>query len=148
MDRILIAIDGSPGAREALETGLSLAREAGAVATVVYVRHAPPPILGDPYYQRSLSQELLRARVAMTDAEALAASMGVAIEPEILEGQPARCVLDLAEARRAGLIVVGSRGRGAIAGTLLGSVSAEIVHKARQPVLVAKRRSRARSQAA
>ena len=148
MDRILIAIDGSSGAREALETGLSLAREAGAVATVVYVRHASPPILGDPYYQRSVSQELLRARVAMADAEALAASMGVVIEPEILEGQPVRRVLDLAEARRAGLIVVGSRGRGAIAGALLGSVSTEIVHKARQPVLVAKRRSRAPRQAA
>ena len=148
MDRILIAIDGSEAAREALRTGLSLAREAGAVATLVYVRHRPLPVLGDPFYQRSLSQELLRSRVAMADAETLAATMGVAVEPEILEGQPARCVLELAAARRAGLIVVGSRGRGAIAGALLGSVSTEIVHKANRPVLVAKRRARARRQAA
>jgi nucleotide-binding universal stress UspA family protein len=144
MDRILIAIDGSPGAREALETGLALARGAGAIATVVYVRHAPLPVLGDPYYQRSLSQELMQARVAMADAEALAATMGVEIEPEVLEGHPARCVLDLAEARGAGLIVVGSRGRRAIAGARLGSVSAEVVQKAKRPVLVAKQRSRAR----
>jgi nucleotide-binding universal stress UspA family protein len=148
MDRILIAIDGSEAAREALRTGLSLAREAGAVATLVYVRHRPLPVLGDPFYQRSLSQELLRSRVAMADAETLAATMGVAVEPEILEGQPARCVLELAAARRAGLIVVGSRGRGAIAGALLGSVSTEIVHKANRPVIVAKRRARARRQAA
>jgi nucleotide-binding universal stress UspA family protein len=147
MERILIAIDGSPGAREALETGLALARGAGAIATVVYVRHAPPPILGDPYYQRSLSQEFMRARVAMADAEALAATMSVDIEPEVLEGHPARCVLDLADARGAGLIVVGSRGRGALAGAVLGSVSAEIAHNARRPVLVAKQRSRARKAA-
>src|SRR5690242_17100026 len=144
MERILIAIDGSPGAREALEMGLALARGAGAIATVVYVRHSPLPVLGDPFYQRSLSHELRRARAAIADAETLAATMGVEIEPEVLEGHPARCVLDLAEARGAGLIVVGSRGRGAISGTLLGSVSAEIVHKGRRPVLVAKQRSRAR----
>ena len=147
MERIIIAIDGSPGARAALETGLALARGAGAIATVVYVRHAPLPVLGDPFYQRLLSNELMRARVAIADAEALAATMGVDIEPEVLEGHPARCVLDLAEARGAGLIVVGSRGRGAITGALLGSVSAEIVHNASQPVLVAKQRSRARQAA-
>ena len=146
--RLVIATDGSPGAREALETGVALARGSRAAATFVYVRHGPLPVLGDPFYQRSLSDELRRARSALTEAEALAAEAGVEAESEILEGHPAERVIELARARNADLIVVGSRGRGGITGALLGSVSTEIVHKADRPVLVTKQRSRARSRAA
>jgi len=45
----LIATDGSPGACEAVEQAASLAREADAAITLVSVRHAPLPVLGDPY---------------------------------------------------------------------------------------------------
>jgi|SRR5438034_11580160 len=145
---ILIATDGSAGAREALDTGLALARGSGAVATVVYVRPAPLPILGDPFFQRSLSEELAKARAALAEAEAAAARAGVEIETEILEGDTAERVLDLARSRDADVIVVGSRGRGAVAGALLGSVSAELVHKSDRPVLVAKERARAQQRAA
>ncbi len=145
---LVIATDGSPGAHEALETGLALARESGAVATLVYVRHGPFRALGDPLYQRSLSEELRRGRSALAEAQALAGEAGVDSESEILEGHPAERVIELARARNAELIVVGSRGRGGIAGALLGSVSTDIVHKADRPVLVVKQRSRARSHAA
>ncbi|MGB2875393.1 MAG: universal stress protein [Gaiellaceae bacterium] len=143
-NRIVVATDGSAGSRGAVETALELARESGAVATFVYVRHSPLPILGCPYYQRSLSQELLQARAALADAEALAAEAGVENESEIVEGDPATRVIELARARDANLIVAGSRGRGAVTGALLGSVSRELVHKADRPVLVVKQRSRAR----
>ena len=148
MKRIVIAIDGSAGSREALETGLAIARGSGAIATLAYVRPGPPRLLGDPFYQRVLSEELGRARAALADAEALVAEAGVQSETEILEGRPAERILELARARAADLIVVGSRDRGAIAVTLLGSVSTEIVNRADLPVLVAKQRSRARHIAA
>ncbi len=145
---LVIATDGSSGAREALDTGLGLARESGALVTFVYVRHKPLPVLGAPFYQRSLGNEFQHARSALAEAEALAAEAGVQSESEILEGQPAERVIELAQARNAGLIVVGSRGRGGITGALLGSVSTEVVRKADRSVLVSKRRSRARSRAA
>ena len=148
MKRIVIATDGSTGAREALETGLALARGAGAVATFVYVRPGPFSLLGDPFYQWSLSDEFEKARAALEDAEARAVEAGVESESEILEGRTAERVLDLARARNADAIVVGSRGRGAVVGALLGSVSSELVDKADRPVLVAKQRAQAGRRAA
>ncbi len=141
MRRIVIAVDGSARGREAVETGVELARAAGAVATVVYVRHAPIPILGDPYYQRALSAELQRGRTAVDKAAAPAAEVGVESESEILEGDPAEEIIELAHLRDADLIVVGSRGLCAAAGALLGSVSRAVGRGAERPVLVVKQRA-------
>jgi len=63
--------------------------------------------------------------------------MGVDAETEVLEGDPAGRILELARLRDVDLIVVGSRGLGPIAGALVGSVSREVVHRADRPVLVA-----------
>jgi nucleotide-binding universal stress UspA family protein len=141
MKRILIAVDGSDAAHAALENGLQLARASGAVATIVHARHAPVSILGDPYYERALSAELRRGRELLDEARALAADAGVAAELELLEGDPAEQIVDLARLREADLIVVGCRDRGPMAEALLGSVSQALVHRADRPVLVAKRRA-------
>ena len=148
MQRIVVAYDGSDGSHEALEQGVELARTTGAVATLVYVRHTPLPIVGDPFYDRALSRELNRGRVVLDEARAYAADAGVAAETELLEGDAAEQIVDLARLRGADLVVVGSRGRGAVAEALLGSVSGAIVHSADRPVLVAKRRARRERRAA
>ena len=148
MKRIVIAYDGSEGSREALAAGVETARATGAVATLVYVRHTPLPIVGDPFYERSLSKELRRGRDVLAEARVFAADAGVVAETELLEGDAAEQILDLARLRDAELIVVGSRGRGAVAEALLGSVSHAIVHGADRPVLVARRRARHERRAA
>jgi nucleotide-binding universal stress UspA family protein len=148
MKRILIAYDGSDGGREALEQGLQLARRARATAIVVYVRHAPLPIVGDPFYERALSRELHHGRDVLAEARLYAAAYAIVPETELLEGDAAEQILELARARDAELIVVGSRGRGAVAEALLGSVSHAIVHGADRPVLVARRRARRERRAA
>lgn len=146
--RIVVATDGSPGGGAAVETGLELARAGGAVATFVYVCRAPRPILGDPFHGRALSAELRTGRLAVDEAVARAAEAGVEAELEILEGHPAEQILELARLRDARLVVVGSRGRGTVAGALLGSVSRALVHKADRPVLVVRRREGGRRLAA
>jgi nucleotide-binding universal stress UspA family protein len=76
------------------------------------------------------------ARAALERANELVAPEGVDADEEILEGSAADRVVELARARNAHLIVVGSRGLGAVAGALLGSVSSAIIHRADRPVLV------------
>jgi nucleotide-binding universal stress UspA family protein len=55
---------------------------------------------------------------------------------ELLEGDPAEEIARLAEARDADLLVVGTRGIGAVAGSLLGSVSSGVIRRSHRPVVV------------
>ncbi|HEX2291956.1 MAG TPA: universal stress protein [Gaiellaceae bacterium] len=141
MRRIVIATDGSTGAREALEQGFELAAEVGAEVAVAFVRHAPAGFLGAPYYQDVVTEEAQHARGVIADAKLYAMRYEVEPDYEVLEGDPAQAVIDFAQAREADLIVVGSRGLGRVAGVVLGSVSKEIAQRADRPVLVAKART-------
>jgi nucleotide-binding universal stress UspA family protein len=140
MEQILVATDGSETSRAALEEAIELAAAAKAKLNVVYVRHGPLPVLGDPVYQRSLSAELGHANEVLAIATGLARTAGVEAEGEVLEGDPAKRIVELARARDADLIVVGSRELGPLAGALLGSVSRDVMHHADRPVLIATRR--------
>jgi nucleotide-binding universal stress UspA family protein len=141
MDQIVIATDGSPGAAVAVEEGVWLAKMLGAKALFVTVSRAPLPLLGEPYYQRALSIDLTRARDALAKAIAVAEERDVPFETDVLEGAPAEAILAFARNRDADLVVLGSRGRGAVVGAVLGSVSSEVVHRADRPVLVARPRA-------
>jgi nucleotide-binding universal stress UspA family protein len=132
---IVIATDGSESAERAAVAGATVARTLGTKAVLVYVRPSLGP-LGEPYYQEKLSEQMEYARAALERAQTLVSGEGCETDAEILEGNPADQVVELARARKAALIVVGSRGLGAVAGALLGSVSSAIIHRADRPVLV------------
>jgi nucleotide-binding universal stress UspA family protein len=148
MKRILIATDGSPGGAEAVEQGLALAAAVRARVTFVYVRKRAHEIVGDAYYQRALTAAFARGRQVIQEALAAAETWNVDAEGEIMEGDAAEEIAKLARSREVNLIVVGSRALGALAGTLLGSVSRAVVDRADRPVLVATGRAPARREAA
>src|SRR5512133_1403671 len=141
---IVIATDGSAGSYVAVEQGVWLAKLLDAKVTFVSVARAPFSVLGDPYYQRALTADLARARAAIADAIFAAEERHVQYETEILEGSPAEKILEVARTHGAALIVIGSRGRGAVTGALLGSVSSDVVHRSDLPVLVARPGARGR----
>jgi nucleotide-binding universal stress UspA family protein len=140
MKAIVIGTDGSESSRGAIELGIELARPTAATVTVVYVSHGPSPVLGSPYYERALSEELAKGRAALGAAASLVEAAGLVCETDLLQGNPADEIANAARERDAALIVVGSRGLGAVSGTLLGSVSRHLVRDADRPVLVAPRR--------
>jgi nucleotide-binding universal stress UspA family protein len=72
---------------------------------------------------------------------ALADAAGVDATVEVIEGNAASELLHIAELREADLIVVGSRGLGALSSAFVGSVSRWILSHAHIPVLVVKDRA-------
>ena len=142
MNRILIATDGSAGAWAAVEEGVALAAETGAEIVFVTVRH-DAPLLGDPTYQRHLTQQLQHAREALDRAEAEADRLGVRHDSEIMEGDAVTCIANVAGHRDVDLVVVGSRGHGALASALIGSVSRELLTHSPVPVMVVRAAAKA-----
>jgi nucleotide-binding universal stress UspA family protein len=140
MNRILIATDGSPAALQAVELGLELAEEHGSQVTFVHVAPAADvlPVAGFALAGPvSVPHDLDdNDRSSLDEALELAEQRGVPALTRLLVGGPARRIIDYANEIDADLIVVGSRGLGAIGGTLLGSVSRKVLHDAKRPVLI------------
>jgi nucleotide-binding universal stress UspA family protein len=141
---VVIATDGRPSSRVAVNEGLAIARELGARVTFVSAYRPPWAALGEPSYQRSLTRRLGVSRNALRDAKVAAEAFGIEAEYEIVEGRPASAIDALARAREADLVVVGSRDLSFPA--LRGSVSRGLVGHSDRAVLVAKKgRSRKRA---
>ena len=80
----------------------------------------------------TFSAELER-RVSELSSGGLGAQL---VTKDLLLGGPAHAIAEAAQENNADLIVVGNRGRSAVAGLLVGSVTHRLLHIAKVPVLV------------
>jgi nucleotide-binding universal stress UspA family protein len=132
LERILLAVDESEHARKAVPAAVELARAGGGTVHVLHVHEvvfASATVVGD-------SQEEARQLVAGVVEELRQA--GVAAEGSVRSSTagPARAILEQARDLEATLIVLGSRGLGALGGLLLGSVAHKVLQLSACPVLV------------
>lgn len=133
MDQVLVGVDGSQGAKDALRWAASAARGFGANLRVVLVPS------GDFWSQKDWAspEDVVEEAESLLDSnveEALGDDPGVALEQQVKSGDPRTVLTDLSA--EVDLLVVGSRGQGKIAGAVLGSVSQHLVTHARCPVTV------------
>jgi nucleotide-binding universal stress UspA family protein len=152
---IVAATDLSDCSRNALDHAIALARATGAELTVAHVRgnspdyedlyrsgvHEPglPPRYSDLY-----SDDLDSSLAPAYDGEA-AAAVGRTHRHQLedlprvrevgVSGQPVEAILAVAQRADAGILVVGSHGRRAVAGVLLGSTADAVIRRSGLPVL-------------
>lgn len=137
-ETIVCGVDDSTEARFALEAANALATRLDARLVVVHV--APDPAVpgvsaaaGGVGRVRAAEEEDARVLVEQRLAEVGIANGEIRVEFGHSAGVS---LVDAAKDEKAGLIVVGARGRGRLAAAVLGSVSTDVVANAPCPVLV------------
>ncbi len=138
MKRILAAVDGSEPSLHAARLAGDLATKLGAQLMLAHVcvpmvypaETAWVPIADVERAAESHAEEVLKRAAAELRKQGIEASTLV------LHGAAAETLADAAKAEDVDLIAVGSRGRGAVARVLLGSVADRLVHICPKPVLV------------
>ena len=131
---ILVAWDGSEHAKCALGEAVDLARTQDARLTLLTVA---APLRAWPGYVPPVSEADLisAAEKILAEGEALVPE-GVAVSGRTAAGDPGTELLKRMAAAGHDLIVMGSRGRGAIRSAFLGSVSHFVLNHTTTPVLI------------
>jgi universal stress protein A len=139
MQHILVPIDFSAYADQALDFAIALASKLSARLTVLHVIHIIPLGLAEggaplPYayietleaeVQQSLETYRQRVQEAGLDCDIMA-----------IHGVPFQSIIDLARDRQVDLIIMGTHGRTGLKHILLGSVAEKVVRLAPCPVLI------------
>lgn len=144
---VVVGVDGSPGAREALRWAVAEARLRQTRLRVVhawtarfagvpgggygYLDGTPELLAGDGVSDmRWAAEEMLEGMMREIAADA----DGVEVERQVVEGAAADVLIRAAA--EGDLLVVGSRGHGGLAGLLLGSISQQCAYHAPCPVVI------------
>lgn len=142
MFRILVAVDGSENSLRAVEHVLQMAR-GGCQPLEVHVLNVQPEIpfadvkrfIGEKaindYYHDEGAKALRPAR-AVLDKSAVPHTYHIAV------GAPAETIVNYAREHACTQIVLGCRGLGSLAGLLLGSVAAKVLHLTPVPITLVK----------
>jgi nucleotide-binding universal stress UspA family protein len=138
---IVVGVDGSERGQAALRFALDEARVRGARVRAICAWEVVPTAdvpfgsglaVADLADERALAERGAQALLEQLDDQT--GSAGVEVAGEVLEGPAGAVLVDAS--RDADLLVVGSRGHGAVMGLLLGSVSQHCVQHAHCPVVV------------
>ena len=140
--KILVATDGSEAALRGVRMAADLAQRLGASSSITLIsvhddtglRHAKS-VVGNAAIEdhlREQSEGELRAARELLDAVAVRHDIA------IRTGHVSEEIVAFADAGGFDLIVIGSKGRSALADMLMGSVTQRVLASARQPVVVVK----------
>jgi nucleotide-binding universal stress UspA family protein len=142
MLKLLIAVDGSAHSQRAIEAAARLQPQTvGLDVVLLHVRDVPiysdqyPPLDGSV-----IAAALQRQQSALLEAAA-ASAHGAGLTQVRTQAEVGLAAQEIARAANdlgVDMIVIGTHGRGALGGLLLGSVAQRVVHLATLPVLLVK----------
>jgi nucleotide-binding universal stress UspA family protein len=136
---VVVGVDGSRAGRRALRWALDEAARRAVDVTVVHAYDSTDlsqsTVMSEPQLERYFRRIHDDAVAVVDDALARAeVAGGIAVQRVVTRGSPAAVLLDRAGPDR--LLVVGTRGRGALGRMVFGSVSHQCLHHATGPVVV------------
>lgn len=136
--KILVPLDGSKLAEKALPYAEALAEKLGAELILTWVLH--PLIVMSDYgassYETIISLEKNEATQYLTTTQIELQKRHLPVRINILEGQAADAIIELACQERVGLIVMSTHGRSGLSRWVHGSVATKVLQHAPCPVFL------------
>ncbi|MEO8040614.1 MAG: universal stress protein [Betaproteobacteria bacterium] len=142
MRKILIAVDGSENSLRAVRHVIAEKDVYREPLSAVLITVQPPVVSGA--VKMFLNAEQIehhyreQGEAALAGARDLLAAAGIPVEHRILVGDVAQTIVRVAKDQGCAQIVMGTRGRGSVAGMILGSVATRVIALADVPVLLLK----------
>jgi nucleotide-binding universal stress UspA family protein len=133
---IVCGVDGSDGARKAARVADNLAQDLGVRLVLVHAAPVAPSVMyGVPFDSDAFQREVLEdGRRLLEDVASTCRAAEVSQRAEL--GSPIEVLMRTLKEEGADLLVVGTRGRGAMRSVLLGSVAHEMLAVSPCPVVV------------
>ncbi len=130
---VILGYDYSPGAEAALRVAIDVATRFGEPLLLVH-GVAPPGGLGEEFtaHRDALAEKV---RELSLPAQEAAREAGVEVDVELVMAKPAQALVQVAEERKATVIVVGIAGESPIRGAMLGSTPHKLLQLSTRPVL-------------
>lgn len=141
-NKILVPLDGSPLAEQALEPALVMAEQGGGEVVLLRVpvleRMLVPALAGYGFLWPDQSFEVSRheANEYLTTIQQARAHPGRTLRAKVVDGDIASVIVDTAAAEQVDLIVMSTHGYSGLTRWVLGSVAERVLHSASCPVIV------------
>jgi nucleotide-binding universal stress UspA family protein len=133
---IVVAVDGSDHSNRALGVALEMAECFGSEIWLVHAYRHVSDLYGYNEYEQLIAKRKGAGQAILNDARQLLGETTVEVSEELLEEPAAEAILSVANARQAGLIVMGTRGRSTLTGLLFGTTSSKVAQYADCPVML------------
>lgn len=139
--KILVPTDASEHSRRALEKAIELAQTFHAEVLLLHVSYTPQAYWGFTVsYGITVTDEQLEQNGELALEATLSGidTSNVVLSKKVEFGHPVTVILEQIKKKNIDLVVMGSHGYGAIAGSVLGSVSQRVLQRSSCPVLIIK----------
>jgi nucleotide-binding universal stress UspA family protein len=134
-EKLLVAVDHSEITERVLAAARDLASLSSGEVWVLHLRERE--VMSRAGLMATETSDEAKANVDAAVAELTQAGVKAhGVVRDTIYGYAAREIVEDAKAHDAGVIVMGSRGRGDLAGLVLGSTAHKVIHLADRPVLV------------